>query len=301
MQNLMAFSYIDQHEMRAEMDSCWSNAKTVSAEVWAETVVYGRHVQLNVPHAEIGKLLLLRLNGIELCQPLTYFLIGLSIIFDYAVPVFMACATGHEEECQHETYQHVYSFFALERRSQQNYGLSLSSVVGGEAENVQDALYSSDGDEEMMEVAAEDEVENANRAHQRKEEQTKRRKPVLDIPDCAQDERGAFVVCLRMQPTSGKRVYNCEYCGASFNNSHHEIAEHAHQQHPEDSDEFVVETFTFQNVQDYQMVFTGHAGPASLPLVSFPRQCHPRCSQVQGDVDEVLEPYPPEPSGGPPV
>ncbi|KAK6734859.1 hypothetical protein RB195_018192 [Necator americanus] len=92
--------------------------------------------------------------------------------------------------------------FLHQRRSQQNYGLSLSSVVGGEAENVQDALYSSDGDEEMMEVAAEDEVENANRAHQRKEEQTKRRKPVLDIPDCAQDERGAFVVCLRMQPSN---------------------------------------------------------------------------------------------------
>ncbi|KAK6749367.1 hypothetical protein RB195_001778 [Necator americanus] len=39
------------------------------------------------------------------------------------------------------------------------------------------------------------------RAHLRKEEQAKR-KPTLDIPDCAQDERGACAVCLRMQPNT---------------------------------------------------------------------------------------------------
>ncbi|KAK6728306.1 hypothetical protein RB195_005755 [Necator americanus] len=38
------------------------------------------------------------------------------------------------------------------------------------------------------------------RAHLRKEEQAKR-KPTLDIPDCAQDERDACAVCLRMQPS----------------------------------------------------------------------------------------------------
>ncbi|KAK6749366.1 hypothetical protein RB195_001778 [Necator americanus] len=41
------------------------------------------------------------------------------------------------------------------------------------------------------------------RAHLRKEEQAKR-KPTLDIPDCAQDERGACAVCLRMQPNTNK-------------------------------------------------------------------------------------------------
>ncbi|KAK6741601.1 hypothetical protein RB195_009457 [Necator americanus] len=40
------------------------------------------------------------------------------------------------------------------------------------------------------------------RAHLRKAEQAKR-KPVLDIPDCAQDERDACAVCLRMQPITG--------------------------------------------------------------------------------------------------
>ncbi|KAK6737161.1 hypothetical protein RB195_019699 [Necator americanus] len=83
---------------------------------------------------------------------------------------------------------------------------------------------------------------------------------------------------------SGKKVYSCEYCDAGFNStsgltrhrttkhadeyspptilcpicretvrSHRELAEHAHQQHAEDSDEFVVETVAFQNVQDYQV------------------------------------------------
>ncbi|KAK6763970.1 hypothetical protein RB195_024342 [Necator americanus] len=39
------------------------------------------------------------------------------------------------------------------------------------------------------------------RSHLRKAEQAKR-KPVLDISDCAQDERDACAVRLRMQPSS---------------------------------------------------------------------------------------------------
>ncbi|KAK6728010.1 hypothetical protein RB195_005582 [Necator americanus] len=35
--------------------------------------------------------------------------------------------------------------------------------------------------------------------------------------------------------------------------SHCEFAEHAHQEHAEDADEFLVETITFQNLQDYQI------------------------------------------------
>ncbi|KAK6761986.1 hypothetical protein RB195_022906 [Necator americanus] len=37
--------------------------------------------------------------------------------------------------------------------------------------------------------------------HLRKAEQAKR-KPVLDVPDCAQDEKDACAVCLRIQPIS---------------------------------------------------------------------------------------------------
>ncbi|KAK6753546.1 hypothetical protein RB195_012876 [Necator americanus] len=81
----------------------------------------------------------------------------------------------------------------------------------------------------------------------------------------------------------GKSVYNCEYCDATFNSmsglgrhrgakhaveysapaiicpicresvkSHRELAEHAHQQHAENSDDFVVETIRFQDLQDYK-------------------------------------------------
>ncbi|KAK6749920.1 hypothetical protein RB195_002122 [Necator americanus] len=183
------------------------------------------------------------------------------------------------------------------RRSQRD---GVSSVVDGEAENEHDGPYSSDGDEEMMEVVVEDDVKNESvarsstdvedrykdmfqkmemmyasaresmlkvmreptegtqmeseqalqqmdeltrrlgllaenvgrngdtarlarrhdvpsvgcpqaltpirklhkRTHLRKAEQAKR-KPVLDIPDCAQDEREACAVCIRMQPISG--------------------------------------------------------------------------------------------------
>ncbi|KAK6763014.1 hypothetical protein RB195_023643 [Necator americanus] len=83
---------------------------------------------------------------------------------------------------------------------------------------------------------------------------------------------------------SGKSVYNCQYCDTGFNSiiglsrhrttkhadeyspptipcpicgegvrSHRELAEHAHQQHAENSDEFVVETVAFQNAQDYHV------------------------------------------------
>ncbi|KAK6763674.1 hypothetical protein RB195_024121 [Necator americanus] len=159
----------------------------------------------------------------------------------------------------------------------------ISSVFDGEVENENNGQYSSDGDEEMMEVVVEDDVENESvarsstdvedrhkdmfqrmemmyasaresmlkvmkeptegtgmeieqnvgrngdttrlarrhdvpsvgcpqaltpirklhkRAHLRKAEEAKR-KPVLDIPDCAQDERDACAVCLRMQPITG--------------------------------------------------------------------------------------------------
>ncbi|KAK6742615.1 hypothetical protein RB195_010087 [Necator americanus] len=52
---------------------------------------------------------------------------------------------------------------------------------------------------------------------------------------------------------SGKPIHNCDYCDATFNSSHCELAEHAHQEHAEDVDEFVVETISFQNLQDYQV------------------------------------------------
>ncbi|KAK6764775.1 hypothetical protein RB195_024919 [Necator americanus] len=176
-------------------------------------------------------------------------------------------------------------YAAAGRRSQQNCGLSLSSAEGEEADSVQDALYSSDGDEEMMEAAVDDEVESAEmalirenvikmmrrptegaqmsmeqtlrnleqlrkttdsladnaegndqnmrlarradvppvgrpqaptpirklqkRAHLRKEEQGKRRKPLLEIPDCAHDERDACAVCLRMQPSNSTNNQIC--------------------------------------------------------------------------------------------
>ncbi|KAK6764774.1 hypothetical protein RB195_024919 [Necator americanus] len=204
-------------------------------------------------------------------------------------------------------------YAAAGRRSQQNCGLSLSSAEGEEADSVQDALYSSDGDEEMMEAAVDDEVESAvgvgaeetlrsstdiqdgnrdllqriememalirenvikmmrrptegaqmsmeqtlrnleqlrkttdsladnaegndqnmrlarradvppvgrpqaptpirklqKRAHLRKEEQGKRRKPLLEIPDCAHDERDACAVCLRMQPSNSTNNQIC--------------------------------------------------------------------------------------------
>ncbi|KAK6739597.1 hypothetical protein RB195_008226 [Necator americanus] len=41
------------------------------------------------------------------------------------------------------------------------------------------------------------------RSHLGKEEQAKRRKPLLDIPERAQDERDVCAVCLRMQQITG--------------------------------------------------------------------------------------------------
>ncbi|KAK6735699.1 hypothetical protein RB195_018746 [Necator americanus] len=168
-------------------------------------------------------------------------------------------------------------------RSQQD---AVSSVVDGEVENEHNGPYSSDGDEEMMEVVVEDDVENESvarsstdmyasaresmlkvmreptggtgmeieqvlqqmdeltkrlgllaenvgrngdtarlarrhdvpsvgcpqaltpirklhkRVHLRKVEEAKR-KPILEIPDCAQDEKDACALCLRMQPITG--------------------------------------------------------------------------------------------------
>ncbi|KAK6749921.1 hypothetical protein RB195_002122 [Necator americanus] len=232
-------------------------------------------------------------------------------------PICRETVNSQRELAEHAHQQHVYNadefvvesinFQSLQdyqvrekaegRRSQRD---GVSSVVDGEAENEHDGPYSSDGDEEMMEVVVEDDVKNESvarsstdvedrykdmfqkmemmyasaresmlkvmreptegtqmeseqalqqmdeltrrlgllaenvgrngdtarlarrhdvpsvgcpqaltpirklhkRTHLRKAEQAKR-KPVLDIPDCAQDEREACAVCIRMQPISG--------------------------------------------------------------------------------------------------
>ncbi|KAK6761977.1 hypothetical protein RB195_022902 [Necator americanus] len=145
-----------------------------------------------------------------------------------ACPYDFACSCSMDEKsgvsCVHVHAALLYA--AAGYRSRQ---YALPSVVSRKAE---DGPYSSDGDEEVIEVVVEDHVENEKEctqmgleeaksrleefrkmiddlarnveesennvrlarhpehAHLRKAEQAKR-KPVLDIPDCAQDERNA--------------------------------------------------------------------------------------------------------------
>ncbi|KAK6730444.1 hypothetical protein RB195_007112 [Necator americanus] len=108
---------------------------------------------------------------------------------------------------------------------------------------------------------------------------------LVDVHGYSQDQIADFKVQKKSRKVaaSGKPVYNCEFCDATFNSmsglsrhrgtkhadeysprvimcpicresvkSHRELANHAHQEHAEDPDEFVVETIVFQNLEDYE-------------------------------------------------